>query len=214
MTEVTGFSVSNVAFHNNVVRLSINNQICYFIPLDTDKFFPNLETLRIWSSGLKKLDLSDIKGFEHLRELILSLNDIEYLDSNLFKFNKKIIKIDLNRNKLKSVGLALLSSLRVITHVNFNYNECIDANFKTKIDKFIKKVRKFCPPTIEMLNNDVIFLINQNEQLKLSIDAKDAVIKENCDFSKFEEVGNKFEEKSDRKKEQEDYYQLHNNENE
>ncbi|CAG9810041.1 unnamed protein product [Chironomus riparius] len=207
MKEVTGFSVQNVASHNNVVRLSINNQICHFVPLETDKFFPNLETLRIWSSGLKKLDQNDIKGFEHLRELILPLNDIESLDSNLFEFNKKIKKIDLSRNKLKSVGLALLSTLRTITYINFNLNDCIDDSFKVNIDKFIEKVRTSCPPTIEMLKNDVIFVINENEKLKLSIDAKDAIIKENCDFSKFEEIGNKFEEKT----EQEDYYQLHKN---
>ncbi|KAG5668303.1 hypothetical protein PVAND_016249 [Polypedilum vanderplanki] len=199
LIEVTGFSVRNVAFHNNVIRLSINNQLCRFIPADADKFFPHLETLRIWSSGLKRLEQNDIKNFNELRELILPLNEIETLDSNLFEFNLKITKIDLSRNKLKNVGLALFAPvMKKLNHVNFNHNECIDDNLRGNIEIFSEKVRKFCPPTIEMLQNDVVFLVDQNEKLKLIIEAKNALIKENCDFSKFTEIENNNFENSER----------------
>lgn len=199
LAEVTGFSVRNVAFSNNVVRLSINNQVCYFIPQGTGKLFPNLQVLRIWSSGLKKLQQNDIKDFENLKELIVPLNDIESLDSNLFEFNKKLIKIDMSRNKLQHVGLALFTSLPILSSVNLNHNECIDDNFKTNVAVFVDKVRRNCPPTIDMLKSDVVFLIDQNEILKVIIDAKDAVIRENCDFSKFVDVENKFEEETEQK---------------
>jgi hypothetical protein len=195
LVEVTGFSVRNVAFHNNVIRLSINNQICRFIPSHADQFFPHLETLRIWSSGLRRLVQADIKGLPQLRELILPLNEIEVLDSDLFQFNARISKLDLSRNKLRNVGLAVFAPVsKALTHVNFNHNECIDDNMRGAIEGFGEKVRRLCPPTMDMLQGDVVFLIEQNQQLRLTIEAKDVIIRESCDLRRFGGVGSKFEE--------------------
>lgn len=137
LVDVTGFSVRNVAFHNNVVRLSINNQVCNYVPIFTDKFFPNLETLRVFSSELKQIGQKNLKGFKELRELLLPLNEIESLDSDLFQFNPKIARIDLSHNKLKNVGLALFSSLKLVKFANFKGKITLWNYCKLKFNKKI-----------------------------------------------------------------------------
>lgn len=179
MIEVTGFSVRNVAFNINAVRLSINNQICQYVPVDTDKFFPNLETLRIWSSGLTRIIQADLKGFKELRELLVPLNEIESLDSDLFLQNKKIARIDFSRNKLKNVGLAFFTSLKGLTYANFINNNCIDESFKGDKAAFIDNIREKCPPTLNQLKNDVVILAQENEALKAVIEEK--FNKKNCE---------------------------------
>lgn len=179
LIEITGMSFHNIAYQS-VVRLSINNQICRFVPKETDKFFPNLETLRIWSSELKVIKQENLKGFSELRELLVPLNHIESLDSDLFTVNKKISRIDFSWNKLKNVGLAFFSSLKIIKYANFHNNHCIDDSFKTDKSSFINKIREQCLPTLEQLKNDVILLANENENLRLVIEVKELFIKDNC----------------------------------
>lgn len=196
MIEVTGFSVRNVSFHINALRLSINNQICVFVPIETDLFFPNLETLRIFSSGLKKIRQSDLKGFKALRELLLPLNEIESLDSDLLSYNKKIARIDLSRNRLKNVGLAFFSALKTLTYANFIGNDCIDENLKIDKILFINKVREQCEPTLSQLKNDVIFLAQENEELKAIFEEKEKFNKKNCETIYYRH-NNKEEEEND-----------------
>jgi hypothetical protein len=51
---------------------------------------------------------------------------------------------------------------------------------KSDRDTFISKIREQCLPTLAQLRSDVIFLAHENEALKLTLEAKDIFIKENC----------------------------------
>lgn len=192
ITNVDGFSGRKGATESDVSRISINNKVCNHIPANGEKFFSKLSTLRIWSSELKEVKQNDLKGFYHLQTLNLAGNELEILDSNLFAYNRKISQIDLSRNKLKHIGLVLLDPLKSLTSLKLQMNDCIDEGLKHNLESFKQKLRFKCPPTNEMIKNDIVMLSDENQRLRREIDDQQveaSVI--NCRREKFvsEETG-------------------------
>lgn len=147
--------------------LKIHDQLIRYFPMNISSFFPNIEVIQIWSSGLKTLSQKDLAPFTQLRELSVSRNEIENLSSDIFEMNQNLIKIDFSRNRLKHVGYFILKPLKHLIYVDFYQNDCINHGSQNGIEALTKKLRKKCKPTLEMMSEDLTRLNERVEMLEL-----------------------------------------------
>ena len=133
--------------------LWIDHQTVYYLPKGVDKFFPNLEMLTVYDTELKSLTQDDLKSLTHLMFIYLNHNDIEYLDNDLFKFNLKLKTVSLSENKLKYIGANLLSNLKGLQVVNFQFNPCINVRALTssEIPALVRKFQAQCKKPVQMV---------------------------------------------------------------
>lgn len=125
VTSATGNQLNEVHNNNDVTKLNIQNQRCDYLPKGLEKLFPNLEGLRIASSGLKFLRQSDISVFPNLRNCDVFNNRLTTLDANLFARNFKLEYLYFGSNRIEQVGNNIFSPLKNLKKVNFDDNTCI-----------------------------------------------------------------------------------------
>lgn len=89
------------------------------------KNFINLEVLRITSCDLKSIHKNQLKDLSNIKYLDLLGNRIEKLESNVFEYTPNLLEIMLNNNKIKFVGLDILTPLKKLKNINFGGNLCI-----------------------------------------------------------------------------------------
>lgn len=122
----------------------IKQQICHFLPLKIENFFPNLQELEVDSSGLKKLYRENFEPLENLRMAIFPGNDIEFLPGDLFAFNHRLTHIDFSQNKIKSIGRDIFDTLYNLKYLMFDDNHCFQGfgivldDFQTVKDEVLK----------------------------------------------------------------------------
>lgn len=117
----------------SVKKLSIGDKNINFMPNGIEKFFPDLESIRICNSNLKSIDQADLKPFGKLRNLDVERNDLVFLDSELFEFNPEIETLDFYNNKLRYVGENIFKSLSKLNIADFNNNPCSSYRMNSKI---------------------------------------------------------------------------------
>jgi len=115
---------------NDKVRaLRILKQTFNFIPSSIDKLFPNLRGILIEDSDVFRVFQSNFKAFPELRGLWLRRNKwLEVLERDLFKFNKKLIYINLCFNNLKHIDANILDDINCLSTIEFVWNPCVDMN--------------------------------------------------------------------------------------
>lgn len=163
--------------NGNVVILRIIDQLVLFLPSGIIHQFPFLSVLKIWSSGLRSLVQEDIKDMKYLTDLSLSGNDLETLNSNLFHHNQRLVKIDFTRNRLKHVGLNLLKPLKNLVYADFYRNDCIHDGSRYTFEMLKTSLREKCPPTSEMMTEEVESLSSEIESLSKELEMKVRLIK-------------------------------------
>ena len=85
--------------NENVTSLFINDAKLSRLPKKIDIFFPNLQSLDVIRSGLKKITRDDISVFKNLQRLSLNSNALTTLDSDVFESNLDLLVIDVSGNK-------------------------------------------------------------------------------------------------------------------
>lgn len=149
----------------------MHDQIVHHMPSSLEQYFPQLEVLQIWSCGLRSLTKNDIKVFEDLKEVSMSGNEIETLQSDLFAANPKVTKIDFSRNNLKHIGFNLLVPLENLMFVDFYQNFCINDGSRNRIGTLVRNLRRNCKPTMDMLMTDLLQLNEEVRSLKMEVKA-------------------------------------------
>lgn len=96
-------------------------------PGNLNKFFPELEVVKLWDSRVKFVDNFDLRWLSKLKFLSLEDNMIEVLQPDLFLYNTRLIEIHLQNNKLKFVGTRILVPLSNLMIANFEKNICVDS---------------------------------------------------------------------------------------
>lgn len=131
-----------------------------FLPSGIEKFFPNIEKIRISHSGLTNLTQNNLKNFSNLRILILNNNKLEHLDSDVFEFNNKIEEIDLSENQLKDLRVESLKVLKNLKKLDLSNNACINQTAENQLElKRLKiKLSENCSPSSQTSYFD--FLVN------------------------------------------------------
>lgn len=176
VTVINGFQ-QDEGSTQNVSNLRIIDQVAHFFPSDFDRHFPHLSVLKVWSSGLRFMSQIDLKKFPYLTVLSLLGNLLENLDSNLFMFNKRLIKIDFTRNRLKHVGTNLLRPLEALKFADFYDNDCINGGAQNSFDFLKRNLREKCPPTNNMLLDDIESLTIEVDYLRLEVEKRERKIK-------------------------------------
>lgn len=119
------------------------------MPKEIEKFFPDLEAIKIIMSNLKSIKKADLKPFSKLKELCLGKNDLETLDSDLFEFNRELRFVSFYQNKLKFIGEDILKPLKKLEDARFMYNCCIsqEALKSSDIPELVDSLTKQCSST-------------------------------------------------------------------
>jgi hypothetical protein len=133
----------------------VNSQVVSFIPEGLGEFFPNLESLHIVRSKLKKVEKKDLQPFPKLKELILYSNKIESLPGDLLEGNLELKQVHFNSNPITHVGHNLVTPLKKLEHASFSKTKCIDESYGPElISSLTTDLRRNCPePTQEMNRN-------------------------------------------------------------
>lgn len=147
VTSANGNHLDELHNNNDVTKLNIQNQRCNYLPKGLEKLFPNLEGLRIASSGLKILRQSDISVFLNLRNCDVFNNLLTTLDADLFARNPKLEYLYFGSNRIEQVGSNILNPLKSLKKVNFDDNACIRFVAETSNDlpKLKLLLEKDCP---------------------------------------------------------------------
>ena len=112
--------------HNDTKLISIKKIKCERLPKNFNKFFPDLEGIFAFSTGIKTLLKEDLEVFPKLRYLDMGFNKIDTLNSNLFENNPDLEWIDFSDNWLRRIGVNLLNSLTKLNYADFQSNRCVD----------------------------------------------------------------------------------------
>jgi hypothetical protein len=117
-----------------------------YIPKDLHLFFPNLKGILIKHGRVKEIHQSDIKFLTKLEYLNLDENDIEVLETDLFKFNAALKVIWFYNNKLKSVDLQVMRTLPNLQDVDFRPS-CSEIRCETKssVAQCLDRISEKCP---------------------------------------------------------------------
>lgn len=112
--------------HDDTKLLSMKKIKCERLPKNFDKFFPNLEGIFAFSTGMKTVTKDDMEVFPKLKYLDMSNNKIDTLPSNTFENNPDLEWIDFSDNWLRHIGVNLLNPLTKLNYADFQSNRCVD----------------------------------------------------------------------------------------
>lgn len=118
----------------DVKIFTVRKQICSFVPMRIENFFPFLQELEIDSSGLRKVSRDNFANLPQLKTIILPGNNLEHLPGDLFSKNPRIMHIDVSKNRIKSIGHELFENLYQLDFLNFNDNICFEGMEKFETD--------------------------------------------------------------------------------
>lgn len=168
---------------SDVQGLLIQYQKVEFFPGNIESFFPNLITLSLYQSKLKKITGNDLMPFPKLLRINFYGNLIEELPSNLFQNNPNIQDIIFGHNSIRHIGPNVFSPLDNLMYAEFYENPCIDmeANNKEAIVELLYKISVYCPPTLEMYEEALTNSDNFKSGFDEMIDEKLAVIQTKID---------------------------------
>lgn len=158
-----------------------------YFPSELNKFFPNLEVIKIWDSKLKFIDNFDMRWLSKLRILNLEDNQIEVLQPELFNHNAQLTELHLKKNKLKFIGARILVPLTRLEIANFMENICVDSSAEspTALDALrrhlddncaapeflVKRNSEFIKKFVE-LNFTIADMTETNEKLEVDLNTK------------------------------------------
>lgn len=104
----------------------IKHQVCQFLPMKIENFFPHLEEIEVASSGLRQLHRENFAQLSMLKMAIFPENEIEFLPGDLFINNLRLTHIDFSENRIKTIGRNLFDNLYNLRYLMFNDNECYE----------------------------------------------------------------------------------------
>lgn len=132
---------------DSVTFFEVQDENLQYIPSNLAFFFPNLTGITIVNSKLQRLVSDDLRPFFNLNLLRVSKNPITELFADSFRYNSKLLVIDMSSNKIRGVGKNLLLTLSKLVSVYFTKNECVDeyAEDPLRILRLNVKLSKICP---------------------------------------------------------------------
>ncbi len=146
-TEIT--SVSGVHVDNNsnaqVVGFRAKEIIMHYLPHGSEKYFDaeKIIFMNIHATGLKEIHQIDLAPFTKMKFLSLWDNDLEVIESDLFKFNPKLECIALGYNKIKFIDGNVFGDLKHLQSLFLKYNDCISKEAVQDVFKVLYLTRMY-----------------------------------------------------------------------
>lgn len=146
--------------NDDVQGLLITNQRLPAFPKRLERFFPNLKAIYMHNDSLTHVTGDDLRPFPHLTHLTLWKNQIQVLESDLFKYVPHLRLIDFDNNLIIHAGPNVLDSLVNLNYAYFSSNICISRSVTSatlsdlaslKYDLVLK-----CPPTLDMFFSELL----------------------------------------------------------
>lgn len=156
----------------DVKVFNIKNQICHFLPMKIENFFPHLQEIEVDSSGLKQLSRENFASLPKLTMAIFPGNDIEFLPGDLFSQNPRLTHIDFSQNKLKIIDKSFFNNLYHLKYLMFDENECFEGTMFDEIDAIKDEILKNCSRSAKQERNEKRIVMKQLEEIKPTPTAK------------------------------------------
>jgi hypothetical protein len=131
---------------SEVKLLWIHDCTLMFVPEGMGKFFPKLQSLKIWGSKLEKVTKKDLAQFPLITEVSICHNELKFLPGDLFEANPELTFVDFSRNKIRRISSGFLEPLTELQRVHLHSNLCINkvANNQLEITETIKNFEENC----------------------------------------------------------------------
>jgi len=136
----------------------------HYFPKGIDKFFKNLVAFSIDHCFLREIKQEHLKVLPKIIFLDLSVNMIEIIEKDLFKFNPLLQYIDMIDNMIKEIDGNVLDDLHSLTTLKLIGNLCPLENGigRRKIDKLIKELIVNCKKQIQK------FILDEKKNIKFN----------------------------------------------
>lgn len=146
LTNVTGDHMDGRS-DDDVKLLLVSDRYLIRLPINIEKFFPNLIGIRWYGGAIMTLNEEDLRPFPNMRGLDFGRNQIVTLDGNLLRNSLDLQWIFLDSNLIEQVGADLLYGLNDLGRVDFRFNPCIDmnANSQAAIEELNRLLPINCP---------------------------------------------------------------------
>lgn len=123
-------------------------------PRGIENYFPSLKGIDLEGCGLTEILSEDLQPFRELLQISFDDNKLTELPHNLFQYNKKLQRVDLEGNQIMHVGPDLFRHLPDLTVVFMKHNTCTSENSialrKEDINVLLWELSVECPPTFTM----------------------------------------------------------------
>lgn len=181
-----------------VFALVLTNQNVRVFPINIEKFFPNLQFLECRACGLAELTNDVLDGLTGLRVLDLFNNNIQVLGRNLFENNPRIQSLHFGNNPMRHIAHNVFDPLPALTTFHFQTTTCnppapvIIDNNRNNILNFIFRLSIHCPPTTQMIQEDVLNGVDLQQMVEHIVSEKlDPITKELWKIGKYLESNDK-----------------------
>lgn len=141
----------------------VQEKTLHFFPKGLEKYFPNLDFIKIERCGLKVIQQSDLKPFSKLNFIDLSYNSIEVIEKGLFDFNPKLKVVGFRESKIFHIDPNVFDNLSNIKCFWFDNVSCLGYHFcdsARQLKNAFEDVKKRCK------NSDFVTLNKEIEELK------------------------------------------------
>lgn len=119
----------------------------HYIPRGLKDIFPNIWGLRFDNTQLKHVTQKDFKQFPDLKMFISYLNQIEYLEKDLFKYNEKLEMVNFRSNRIRYIDPKIFDRLQNVIRYLVLEGTSIACGFRTA------NSNQACKKQLELLNS-------------------------------------------------------------
>jgi len=143
---VTGAHMSGKSNNDEIYFHAEDKHIEYF-PRGLEKFFTKLTGIAIWRSQLKEIRQDDLKPYTKLKNLYLSINNIEVIENGLFDYQPDIEVIIFEICKIFHISLTVFDNLPKLTTLYLYGNNCTNqysTHNRAGVLEVIKSVKSTC----------------------------------------------------------------------
>lgn len=183
---VSDVSGSHIGFNTNlnVTGLSIVNQTMRDFLIDVEKFFPNLEVIRVQWTRLGEISVQDLAPFKGLKQISFSNSLIQYINSDLFSHNSQLHSISFDNNPIRHVGHGAFNRLHQLASLRLGNTTCVDVqtdNDRNLVFAELYNIFRSCPPTIAMIEEEILLGPKFQEIVSQRVDEKTADLAQRID---------------------------------
>jgi hypothetical protein len=129
-----------------VIKLEIYNCVMHFLPHNFDKYLKKITDLVVYYTGLKSITKHDLKQFQLLEYLLITNNDLTFIDGDLLEYSPNVKYIDLRNNKIFYISEKLPRPQGFLTDGNYikaqEYYEKIVTHFDGEIKRSFTLIEK------------------------------------------------------------------------
>lgn len=115
---------------NEVSAISIENNICHYLPRGFEKYFQHINIIAVINSELKVITRRDLQAFPALERLFLNNNRLTKIEPKLFAANRHLRLVEFNNNRIREISPDLFDYFHLDCRINFITNACITRNTK------------------------------------------------------------------------------------